>query len=419
MATFENIIIGAGPYGLSIAAHLRGANVSHAIVGRPMQSWRRHMPAGMALKSEAFASDFSDPEWRYTLERFNAWRGIAYSRKGVPIPIADFIDYADWFQRQAAPEIWDVTLRNLRSTGNGFELMLDDRQVLAKRVIVATGHLAFRYLPQALLPHAHAAGALVSHSADHRDLAEFSGRDVTVIGCGQSGLETAALLQEAGANVRLLARAPAVDWNPDLDQSSSLLARLRQPESGLGPGWRSLFFAEAPRLFLRLPAGRRRHMLASAHAPAGAWWLKDRVVGKVPLLTSHQAIAAAERGGRLELSVRTDRDGVEKIEKIVTDHVITATGYRVDLSRVAFLDAALRGAIRTADGAPVLNSVFESSVPGLHFVGLASAPSFGPVMRFVCGARHAAAILTSHIRSAARQHSRPVSTALGAKTAVR
>jgi len=416
MATFENIIIGAGPYGLSIAAHLRGANVSHAIVGRPMESWRRHMPAGMALKSEAFASDFSDPERRYTLERFNAWRGSAYSRKGAPIPIADFIDYADWFQRQAVPEIRDATLRSLRWTGNGFELTLDDRQVLAKRVIVATGHLAFRHLPQALLPHA---GALVSHSADHRDLAKFSGCDVTVIGCGQSGLETAALLHEAGANVRLLARAPAVDWNPDLDQSGSLLARLRQPESGLGPGWRSLFFAEAPRLFLRLPAGRRRHMLASAHAPAGAWWLKDRVVGKVPLLTSHEPIAAAEHGGRLELSVRTDRDGVEKIEKIVTDHVIAATGYRVDLGCVAFLDAALRGAIKTADGAPVLNSAFESSVPGLHFVGLASALSFGPVMRFVCGARHAAAILASHLRSSARQRSSSVSSALGAKTTVR
>jgi cation diffusion facilitator CzcD-associated flavoprotein CzcO len=416
MATFENIIIGAGPYGLSVAAHLRGANVSHAIVGRPMESWRRHMPAGMALKSEAFASGFSDPERRYTLARFHAWRGTAYSRKGVPIAIADFIDYADWFQRQAVPEIWDATLRNLRWTGNGFELTLDDRQVLAKRVIIATGHLAFRHLPQALSPHAHAVGALVSHSADHRDLAKFSGRDVTVIGCGQSGLETAALLHEAGANVRLLARAPAVDWNPDLDRSGSLLTRLRQPESGLGPGWRSLFFAEAPRLFAMLPAGRRRHMLATAHAPAGAWWLKNRVVGKFPLLTSHEAIAAAERGGRLELSVRTDGDGVKKI---VTDHVIAATGYRVDLGRVAFLDAALRGAIRTADGAPVLNSVFESSVPGLHFVGLASALSFGPVMRFVCGARHAAAILASHLRSSARQRSSSVSTALGAKTVAR
>jgi FAD-dependent urate hydroxylase len=415
MAMVETIIIGAGPYGLSIAAHLRSANVSHAIVGKPMKSWRRHMPAGMALKSEAFASDLSDPERRYTLERFRASRGAAYVHKGVPLSIVDFLDYADWFQRQAAPEIWDATLHNLRWLGNGFELTLDDRHVLAKRVIVATGHLAFRYIPHVLRPLTGDAHALVSHSADHQDLAKFCGDDVTVIGCGQSGLETAALLHEQGANVRVLARAPAVDWNPDLDQSASVFARLRQPESGLGPGWRSLFYSKAPRGFFMLPAGKRRDIVATSHAPAGAWWLRNRVLGKVPLSTSHHVAAAAERAGRLELSVRHERGTVQ----ITTDHVIAATGYRVDLDRLAFLDPDMRAAIATADGAPVLNPVFESSVPGLHFVGIASALSFGPVMRFVYGARHAAAILTSHIRSPARQRSRSPSTAFGAKSAAR
>jgi cation diffusion facilitator CzcD-associated flavoprotein CzcO len=415
MATFETIIIGAGPYGLSIAAHLRSANVSHAVVGQPMASWRRHMPAGMALKSEAFASNLSDPERRYTLQRFCASRGLAYAHKGVPLSIVDFLDYADCFQRQAAPEIWDSTLDNLRWLGNGFELTLDDRPVMAKRVIVATGHLAFRHVPHALRHLADGAHRPVSHSADHQDLARFCGDDVTVIGCGQSGLETAALLHEQRANVRVLARAAAVDWNPDLDRSKSLFARLRQPESGLGPGWRSLFYSQAPRAFFMLPAAKRRHIVATSHAPAGAWWLKDRVVGKVTLLTSHHVSAAAERAGRLELSVRSDGDTVQ----IATDHVIAATGYRVDLNRLAFLDPDIRAAIKTADGAPVLNSVFESSVPGLHFVGIASARSFGPVMRFVYGARHAAAILTSHIRSSARQRSKSPSTAFGAKSAAR
>jgi cation diffusion facilitator CzcD-associated flavoprotein CzcO len=415
MATVENIIIGAGPYGLSIAAHLRAAHVSHAIVGKPMESWRRQMPAGMALKSEVFASNLSDPERRYTLELFYASRGLAYAHKGVPLSIVDFLDYADWFQRHAAPEIWDAKLRDLRWLSNGFELTLDDRHVLAKRVIVATGHLAFRHIPQALRHFADDAHAPVSHSADHQDLARFCGDDVTVIGCGQSGLETAALLHEQGANVRVIARAPAVDWNPDVDQSGSVLARLRQPESGLGPGWRSLFYSEAPRGFFMLPAAKRRHIVATSHAPAGAWWLRNRVVGKVPLLTSHHVIAAAERAGGLELSVRSEGDTTQ----IATDHVIAATGYRVDLNRLAFLDPEVRAAIKTADGAPVLNSAFESSVPGLHFVGIASALSFGPVMRFVYGARHAAAILTSHIRSSPRQRSRSPSTVFGAKNAAR
>jgi lysine/ornithine N-monooxygenase len=415
MATLENIIVGAGPYGLSIAAHLRAANINHAVVGRPMESWRRFMPACMALKSECFASNLSDPERRYTLEQFCAARGMAYARTGVPLAIADFVDYAHWFQRQAGPEIWDTTLRDLRWNGGAFELTLDDRRVTAKRVMLATGHMAFRYVPDVLMAAAPEARVRITHSADHRDFAEFSGRDITVIGRGQSGLETAALLHEQGANVRLLARAPAVDWNPDLDEQHSLFERLRRPESGLGPGWRSLFYSELPRAFFMLPRARRQHVLATAHAPAGAWWLKRRVVGKVPLLTSHEVVAAEARGDKLDLTMRSDRGAL----RIATDHVIAATGYRVDLDRLTFLEPSLRAAIKTADGAPVLNPVFESSVPGLHFVGLSSALSFGPVMRFVYGSRHAAAILTAHMRATARSRSKSVSTALGARSAAR
>jgi FAD-dependent urate hydroxylase len=402
MATFETVIVGAGPYGLSVAAHLRGANVNHAIVGAPMQSWRDHMPAGMALKSERFASNLSDPERSLTLERFGASRGAGYSAKGVPLPIAEFLEYADWFQRRAVPEIGDAKLRRLRRAGDGFELTFDDRTVTARRVILATGHLAFRHFPQALQRLADDVPALVSHTADHRVLAGFAGQDVTVVGCGQSGLETAALLHEQGANVRVLARAPAIDWNAEPDRSRSLIRRMRWPESGLGDGWRSLAYSELPRLFGLLPEPTRRRIVATANGPSGAWWLKHRVVDKVSLSTAHQITAAAPRNGGLRLSVRAGDDTVQ----IDTDHVMAATGYRVDLGRLAFLDPALRAAITSSGGSPVLNRVFESSVPGLHFVGIASALSFGPVMRFVYGAQHAAAILTSHIRASAPQRSR-------------
>jgi thioredoxin reductase len=415
MVMFENIIVGAGPYGLSTAAHLRSANVGYAIIGKPMASWRQNMPVGMALKSEPFASNLSDPEHRFTFKDFHAVPGTRYTHKGAPIAIADFIAYGEWFQHHAVPEIWDVQVRNLRWTGNAFELTLDDRRILAKRVIVATGHLAFHYIPELLRPHAERAAAPVSHSADHLDFAQFAGKNVTVIGCGQSGLETAALLHEIGANVRVLARANFVDWNPELDPAASLLVKLRWPESGLGPGWRSLAYSELPRLFFALPARTRRRLLTAAHAPSGAWWLKKRVIGKVPLLTAHHIVGVAEKNGRLELSVRDDHD----TGTIATDHVIAATGHRIDLARLPFLDPALRVAIKAANGAPVLNSVFESSVRGLHFIGLASAPSFGPVMRFVYGTKHAAPILASHIRSGARQRAGALSTALGAKSVAR
>lgn len=406
MTTFETVIVGAGPYGLSVAAHLRGANLDHAIVGAPMESWRAHMPDGMALKSERFASNLSDPEGRYTLERFCAERAMPYSPKGVPLPIEDFIDYADWFQRQAVPEVWNTKLRRLRRTAGGFELRLDDRTVTAGRVILATGHLAFRRFPEALERLAQEAPNLVSHAADHRNFARFAGRTVTVIGCGQSGLETAALLHEQGANVSVLARAPEVDWNAEVDAVRSLYKRLRWPDSGLGDGWKSLAYSELPRLFVFLPEHIRRRIVASANGPSGSWWLKSRVIGKIPLLTDHHIVTAAESNGKLHLSVRRGNDAVQ----IETDHVIAATGYRVDIDRLPFLDPALRVAIKTSAGSPMLKGAFESSVPGLHFVGLSSALTFGPVMRFVYGARHAAVTLTRHIRSSARQRVKIAST---------
>jgi len=401
MTNCETVIVGAGPYGLSIAAHLRAANVDHAIIGSAMESWRAHMPRGMVLKSERFASNLSDVEGRYSLGRFCTLRGKPYSRKGVPLPMSDFLDYADWFRRNAVPDIWDTKLRRLRRISDGFELTLDERIVLAKRVILATGHLAYRQFPEALVGLARNAPELVSHSADHSDLTKFGGRDVTVIGCGQSGLETAALLNEHGAHVRVLARAPAIAWDAEFDAAKSfcksLYKRMRWPESGLGDGWRSLGYSELPRLFAWLPENTRRRIVAKANGPSGAWWLKQRVIGKIPLHTDHHVVAAAERNGRMQLSVRRNGGTVQ----IETDHVIAGTGYRVDLNRLPFLDPTLRDAITTFAGAPMLKGAFETSVPNLHFVGLASAMTFGPVMRFVYGTRHAATILSARIAPSA------------------
>jgi cation diffusion facilitator CzcD-associated flavoprotein CzcO len=402
MTNCDTVVVGAGPYGLSIAAHLAAANVDHVIIGSPMESWRAHMPRGMVLKSERFASNLSDADGRYTLERFCVLRGRPYARKGVPLPMADFLDYADWFRRNAVPDVLDSKLHCLRRISDGFELTLDDRVVLARRVILATGHLAFRHFPEALEDLARNAPDLVSHSADHADLAKFAGLDVTVIGCGQSSLETAALLSEHGANVRVLARAPAVAWDGEFDTAKSLYKRIRWPESGLGDGWRSLAYSEMPRAFRSLPENTRRRIVGKANGPSGAWWLKNRVISKIPLLTDHEIVAAAEQNGRLQLSVRRNGGTVQ----IETDHVIAATGYRVDLARLPFLDPALRAAIKTFAGAPLLKGAFETSLPNLHFVGLASAMTFGPVMRFVYGTRHAAAILSASIAPSAGHRAR-------------
>src|SRR5882724_4746672 len=183
MMSVENVVVGAGPYGLSIASHLRANNFEALVIGQPMEGWRDHMPAGMILKSEAFASNLSDPARQYTLERFYGERGVKYRRVGNPLAMSDFIAYADWFRNHAVPDVRNLRLENLREMESGFELAFSDgSRVRAKRVILATGHVSFQHTP-ALLENF--ASELVTHTSQHTDLARFRGKDVTVIGRGQ------------------------------------------------------------------------------------------------------------------------------------------------------------------------------------------------------------------------------------------
>jgi hypothetical protein len=392
MLRVENAIVGAGPYGLSVAAHLRAEGIESLVIGQPMASWRNNMPSGMILKSEPFASNLSDPQRRYTLERFYSSRGMAYRPIGNPLSIVDFLEYAQWFQQQTRIEVVDATLIDLRQADNGFELALADGGVIwARRVILATGYLPFRRIPSVLdgLP-----SELRSHSSEHRDLAQFARKDVTVVGCGQSALELAVMLHEQGVNVRVLARADRVAWGNAPNLSRSMLRRLCYPDAGIGPGWRSVIVSELPKVFRRLPLQARHDYVTRSWGPAGAWWLEERAHDRFPLLTSHTIAHAVERSGKLILAVQNRKRTV----MFETDHVIAATGYRVDLDRIQYLSPGLRAKIRTYEGVPILDRALQSSIAGLHFVGVASAQSFGPVMRFVYGAKHAAAFLTAHLR---------------------
>jgi hypothetical protein len=109
-------------------------------------------------------------------------------------------------------------------------------------------------------------------------------------------------------------------------------------------------------------------------------------VSNVSIITGRSITSAAPVGGRLALKLD---DGSER----TVDHVLTGTGYRVDISRYAFLGRKLLASIRQVDGYPQLDAGFQSSVPGVHFLGAPAAWSFGPLMRFVAGAQFASRAL--------------------------
>jgi FAD-dependent urate hydroxylase len=170
--------------------------------------------------------------------------------------------------------------------------------------------------------------------------------------------------------------------------------QLREPEAGLGSGWATWLYSERPRWFRSLPRGTRVHRARTALGPAGAPWLRPRVDGIVPTLLGHRVQWAKGEAGKVVVGL--DDAGGSHLE-LTADHVISATGYRVDLGRLRFLDDELLARIETLAGSPVVDRHFRCSLPGLHFVGPAVAPSFGPAMRFVYGAAFAAERVAGHV----------------------
>ncbi|MFG2800160.1 NAD(P)-binding domain-containing protein [Streptomyces pseudovenezuelae] len=398
---YDLLVVGAGPYGLSIASHAAAAGLRLRVFGRPMASWRDHMPRGMFLKSEPWASNLSDPQGRWQLDRYCAQQRLS-ARHGEPIPVETFAEYGLWFARNSVPEVDERTVTRVTPCPGGFEAVTEDGQsVYARTVALAVGVIPFVEIPSALrgLP-----ASLVSHSSHHSDLSRFRGRDVTVVGGGQAALETAALLAEQGTRVRVLVRAGHLSWNdvpPPWERPWWQSARA--PHSGLGCGWRNWFYAERPGLFHRLPESARTRVAATALGPAGAWWVRDRVEGAVEVLPGHEVAAARSvrdgAGVRLEVVHRTDAAGPGALAPLETDHVIAATGFTATADRLTLLASELRTALTsTAAGSPGVSASFESSHPGLFLAGLITAPGFGPAMRFVHGAAYTAETLVRGVR---------------------
>jgi hypothetical protein len=202
----------------------------------------------------------------------------------------------------------------------------------------------------------------------------------------------AGLLREAGADVQLVSRREELKFHSQpTGKPRSQWQQIRHPQSGLGPGMRSRFFANSPGLFYYLPERLRLEAVRRSLGPSGGWFIRDKVVGKLPLHLGCTPQGAEVKDGRVHLSVQA-ADGSRR--EIVTEHVIAATGYKVNLERLKFLNPEIRSQLKTVSGSPVLSSTFESSMPGLYFAGVAAANSFGPVMRFAFGAGFAARTLT-------------------------
>jgi len=381
----EVTIIGAGPYGLSLAAYLEARHVPHRVLGIPMDFWKNSMPRGMSLKSDGHASLIYDPSNSFTLSRYCDEESLPYDDLGLPVPLESFTSYGLAFQKRIVPAVEELLVTSVKANEEGFLLSLDNKeQFVTRKLVLAIGIGYFAHVPSAL---AEVTENFVTHSSRHAVLSVFANQDVAIVGAGASALDLAALLPGVGARPVVITRGADVQFHDRQRLPRTLRNRLRAPTSGIGPGWRSWFFCKAPNLFHHLPERWRLRATRTHAGPAGGWFIKDAVIGNVPILRNTSVEDAKIDGDRVRLDLSTDGVGSTQL---TVDHVVAATGYRVDIDRITFLDEAIRARIDTVENTPILSSTFESSVSGLYFVGPAAANSFGPSQRFAVGAKYPA-----------------------------
>jgi thioredoxin reductase len=385
-------IIGAGPYGLSLAAHLRASGVDYRIFGEPMGAWKNNMPPGMLLKSYPWASSLSDPRSEFAVKTFCGERSLPYHDQLMPLPLSRFIEYGEAFQTRYVPAVERKTLIALERAFDGFHATFEDGETLhARRVVVAVGLHPFKRLPHQA---EHLPTDVCSHSGEYGSLDSLVDKEVIVVGSGSSATDLAALLHEREISVSLVARGSQINF-ADRPRLRTLFERTTAPMSGIGHGWTMGTCAIYPQLIRLLPANSRVRLAnARALGPLGGAFVKDRVVGKVPVLLGRELRGVGTRNGKVLLDV-VDPSGVH--HSLRADHIIFATGYKIDAGRLGFLNQTLLDQIRVVDAAPQLSARYETSVPGLHFIGPAAANSFGPVCRFVYGTYHPARHLARYL----------------------
>jgi thioredoxin reductase len=383
-------VIGAGPYGLSAGVHLKAKGITACVFGEPMEFWAHKMPEGMLLRSPRVASSLSDPDRAFTLEAYEA---ASKKEPCAPLPLDTFVEYGRWFRHQLGSELDQRTVRCVDRDQPGFRLTLEDgQQIRSTSVVIAAGIGPFKKKPsvfQNLSPQQ------AIHCYEGREVRKFAGKRVVVIGAGQSALESAALLHEAGAQVEVIARQAEFRW---IGQHSWLhhmgpVSSMLYSSHDVGPLGISRLVAY-PKLVSHVPLGIRDKIRTRAVRAAGSRWLPPRLAN-VKMTRGRSVLEAKTTGD--EVALKLD-DGSERR----VDHVLLGTGYQVDISRYDFLPPDLATAIEQFDGYPRLGSGFRCSVPGLHFIGATAARSFGPLLYFVAGTEFASRELASHLSKGRR-----------------
>jgi hypothetical protein len=372
--------VGAGPFGLSVAAHLADRRVR--AFGEPMQTWRTRMPPDMRLRSDWEETSLSAPGDQGSID---IWAHTAGEPRAEPIPLPTFLRYAEWFRQTFVRENDPSDVAQVERGAGTFRVTTAaGDEADARRVVVAVGVTPFPYAPP---PFADAMGDGIGYAIDRQDYSAYRGGRVVVVGGGQGGLEAAALARRAGAEVEVIVRS-RLRWFTDREPYKPRtplqrrLYRLAYPVVGYGPPPLNRL-ALHPDAFAALPRGARRRVAKRILRAGGSPWVRGEIEGKVAVTEGVTAQRVERRGERIHLALS---DGSVR----EADAVVVSAGFRFALERMAFLSPTVCAAVAVRDGWPVLDRYFRSTDPDLLLVGFAAERRFGPIARFVSGSRFTA-----------------------------
>jgi cation diffusion facilitator CzcD-associated flavoprotein CzcO len=377
-ASTDLLIIGAGPYGLATAAYASQLGVDFILAGRPMSFWREHMPAGMLLRSPL---DWQiDPLERRTIFAFLNERSLDPALND-PLPLDLFVEYGEWFRRSYEIEPAESWIDELQKTAGGFRARSRSGDVIdARHVLIAPGFADFAHIPAELASLIPA--GRYSHTCDTVDFSPLRGRRCLIIGGRQSAYEWAALMAEAGvAEIHVShrhkqPRFELSDWSwvqPMVEATASERGWFRHRTEQEREEIRQRFWKEG-RLKLEPWLAPR------LDRPEIHFWPETELTAVQPEASSSLQI------------------GLNCGDAFTVDHVLFATGYRVDMGNVGVLaHPSVSRTLRTANGFPMLDEDFQSSVEGLFIAGLPATQDFGPFFGFVSGAALASRMIVDRI----------------------
>jgi cation diffusion facilitator CzcD-associated flavoprotein CzcO len=372
------LIIGAGPFGLAMSAHAKHLGIDHIVVGKTMEFWKENMPEGMLLRSDCHWH--LDPENEHTINKFLELNGLTYNDV-EPLSVQFYLSYVQWFIEKKQIEVLETYVQKLDEDADGFTAYLDNGTTIhAKFVVIAMGLQYFQFVPVALMKDLPQSS--YTHSSDFVDMKSMKNKRVLILGGRQSAFEWAALLNEAGAKTVYLSYRHDT---PQFTQSDWAWVNPMVDHIAEEPSWfRKLSLQEQENISKRLWAEGRLKLEP---------WLAKRIKKEnIKLLPSTRLLSCVRiESGELKIMF-------DKAPNITADHIILATGFKVNIHNLPFLAAGnILSKLSINNDHPAIDEYFQTNIPGLFITSMAASQDFGPFFGFTIAVRTSAKLIGKRI----------------------